>query len=87
MGHIHLSSISLKKLITTKTMTLKNILVMHVNKGNDKIVIAQSTHNTFIDLITCSKAKLTTTLSAKQASESIRLHDKYQLFITLAVFG
>lgn len=40
-----------------------------VNKGNDKIIITQSTHNTVIGLMTYSKAKSTTTFSAKQASK------------------
>ncbi|KAJ9709214.1 hypothetical protein PVL29_000927 [Vitis rotundifolia] len=34
------------KMITTKTMTSKKIQVAHVNKGDDKIVITQSTHST-----------------------------------------
>ena len=43
--------------------------VVHVNKGNDNIVIVQSTHNTASRPMTCSKAKSTFSLSTKQTSE------------------
>ncbi|KAJ9698757.1 hypothetical protein PVL29_007694 [Vitis rotundifolia] len=71
-------------------MTPKRTQVVHINKGNDKIVIAQSTHDTATGPMTRSKAKSTSSLSTKQTSESacllksIRTHDKHQPLITLA---
>ena len=81
---------SAKKVNTTKTMTSKMSQVAHVNKRDDKIVITQVTHSTYTGLMTHRKAKLTTILSVKLASEHTRLlktvgtHDSYQLVITLA---
>ena len=66
---------------------------MHVNKGNDKIVIAQSTHDATTGPMTRSKAKSTSSLLTKQTSESvcllklIRMHDEHQPLITLASLG
>ena len=63
---------------------------MHVNKGNDKIVNAQSTHDAATGLMTRRKAKSTSSLSIKQTSESacllksVRTHDEHQPLITLA---
>ncbi|KAJ9693708.1 hypothetical protein PVL29_009589 [Vitis rotundifolia] len=74
-------------------MTPKRIQVVHVNKGNDKSVIAQSTHDAATGPMTCSKAKSTSSLSTKQTSESacllklVRTHDEHQPLITLAFLG
>ena len=46
-----------RKLITTMSMTSKRIQVVHANKSSDKIVIAQSTHNTAMGPMTRSKVK------------------------------
>ena len=81
-----------KKLVTAKMMTYKKIETTYVNKGNDKIVIAQLTHNTSIGPITCVKAK-SIAPSAKLANEHTRLLkltrtcDNYRSFITLASLG
>ena len=82
-----------RRLISTSSMTPKRTQVMHVNKGNDKIVIAQSTHDAATGLMTRSKAKSTSSLSTKQTSESscllkpVRIHDEHQPLITLASLG
>ena len=74
-------------------MTPKRTQVVHVNKGNDKIIITQSTHNTATGLMTCSKAKSTSSLSTKQTSEStcllkpVRTRDEHQPLITLVSLG
>ena len=74
-------------------MTSKRIQSMNVNKDSDKIVIAQSTHNTAMGLMTYSKAKSTSSPSTKQTSESaclsklVRTRDKHQPCITLASSG
>ena len=66
---------------------------MHVNKGNDKIVIAQSTHDTAMGPMTRSKVKSTSSLSTKQTSEStcllkhVRTRDKHQPLIPLVSLG
>ena len=63
--------------------------VVHANKGNDKIIIAQSTHDTATVPMTRSKAKSTSSISTKQTSESacllkqVRTRDEYQPLITL----
>ena len=70
-------------------MAPKRTQVVHVNKGNDKIVIAQSTHDAATGLTTRSKEKSTSSLLTKQTSESacllklIRKHDEHQPLITL----
>ena len=74
-------------------MTPKRTQVVHVNKGNDKIVIAQSTHDAATGLMTRSKAKSTSSISTKQTSESARLlkqvktRDEHQPLITLVSLG
>ena len=74
-------------------MAPKRTQVVHVNKGNDKIVIAQSTHDTTTGLMTRSKAKSTSSISTKQTSESARLlkqvktRDEHQPLITLVSLG
>ena len=66
---------------------------MHVNKDNDKIIIAQSTHDTATGPMTRSKAKSTSSLSTKQTSESayllkqVRTRDGHQPLITLVSLG
>ena len=55
------------------SMVPKRTQVVHVNKGNDNIVIAQSTHNTATGPMTRNKAKSTSSLSTKQTSESVCL--------------
>ena len=52
-------------------MTPKRTQVVHVNKGNDKIVNAQSTHDAATGLMTRRKAKSTSSLSIKQISEYV----------------
>ena len=80
----------IRKLITTMSMVPKRTQVVHVNKGNDKIVIAQSTHNTATGPMTRNKAKSTSSLSTKQTGESVcllkpvKMRDEHQPFITLA---
>ena len=70
-------------------ITPKKTQVVHVNKGNDKIVIAQSTHDIATSPMNYSKAKSTFSLSTKQSSESacllksVRMHDEHQPLITL----
>ena len=65
---------------------------MHINKDDDKIVITQSTHNTYTSLMTRSKTKSTTAPTTKLASEHTCLLkmvgtcDNYSPFITLAFF-
>ena len=79
-----------RRLISTSSMTPKRTQVVHVNKGNDKIIIAQSTHDAAMGPMTHSKAKSTSSLSIKQTSESacllkpVRTHDEHQPLITLA---
>ena len=74
-------------------MTPKRTQVVHVNKGNDKIVIAQSTHDTTTGPMTRSKAKSTSSFSTKQTRESaclikpVRMSNEHQPFITLASLG
>ncbi|KAJ9678800.1 hypothetical protein PVL29_020866 [Vitis rotundifolia] len=74
-------------------MAPKRTQVVHVNKGNDKIVITQSTHDTATGPMTRSKAKSTSSISTKQISESacllkqVRTHDEHQPFITLVSWG
>ena len=71
----------------------KRTRVVHVNKGNDKIVIVQLTHNTATGPMTRSKAKSTSSLSTKQTSESacllklVKTRDEHQPFITLVSLG
>ena len=52
-------------------MTPKRTQVVHVNKGNDKIVNAQSTHDAATGPMTRRKAKSTSSLSIKQISEYV----------------
>ena len=74
-------------------MTPKITQVVHVNKDNDKIVIAQSTHDAATGPMTHRKAKSTSSLSTKQISESacllkpIRTRDEHQPLITLVSLG
>ena len=74
-------------------MAPKRTQVVHVNKGNDKIVIAQSTHDTAMGPMTRSKAKSTSSISTKQTSESacllkqVRTRDEHQPLITLVYLG
>ena len=74
-------------------MTLKRTQVVHVNKVSDKIVIAQSTHDTATGPIPRSKAKSTSSISTKQTSESacllkqVRTCDEHQPLITLVSLG
>ena len=74
-------------------ITPKKTQVVHVNKGNDKIVIAQSTHDIATSPMNYSKAKSTFSLSTKQSSESacllisVRMHDEHQPLITLVSLG
>ena len=84
LGRTSLSLISfIRKMITTTSMASKRIQVVHVNKGSDKIVIAQSTHNTVMGPITRSKAKSTYSPSTKHISDStcllkpVRTHDEH----------
>ena len=49
-------------------VTSKKIKVVHVDKGNDKIVITPSAHNISIGPMTHSKVKSTSALLGKQAS-------------------
>ena len=83
----------IRRLITTTLVVSKRTRVVHVNKGNDKIVIVQSTHNTATGPMNRRKAKSTSSLSTKQTSESacllklVRTCDKHQPFITLASLG
>ena len=82
-----------RRLISTTSMAPKRTQVVHVNKGNDKIVIAQSTHDAATGLTTRSKEKSTSSLLTKQTSESacllklIRKHDEHQPLITLVSLG
>lgn len=63
------------------------------NKGNDKMVITQSTHNPFIGLITHSKEKITIATSIKQVnkhnhlSKLIGIQDNYHSLTILASLG
>ena len=74
-------------------MAPKRTQVVHVNKGNDKIVIAQSTHDAITGPMTRRKAKTISSLSTKQTSESVcllkpvRTRDEYQTLITLVSLG
>ena len=74
-------------------MTPKRTQVVHVNKGNAKIVIAQLTHDTAAYPMTRSKAKSTSSISKKQTSEStcllkhVRTCDEHQPLITLVSLG
>ena len=78
-----------RRFIITTSMTPKRTQVVHVNKGNDKIVIAQSTHDAATGPMTHSKAKSTSSLSTKQTSDSacllklVRICDEHQPLITL----
>ena len=80
----------IRRLIIITLMASKKTQVVHVNKGSDKIIITQSTHNTATSPMTCSKVKSTSSLSTKQTSEPIYLlkpiktRDEHQPFITLA---
>ena len=82
-----------RRLISTSSMTLKRTQVVHVNKVSDKIVIAQSTHDTATGPIPRSKAKSTSSISTKQISEStcllklVRMCDEHQPLITLVFLG
>ena len=82
-----------RRLTSTSSMEPKRTQVVHVNKDNDKIVIAQSIHDATTGLMTRSKAKSTSSLSTKQASESacllklVRMHDEHQPLITLVSLG
>ena len=66
---------------------------MHVNKGNDKIIIAQLTHDISMAPMIRRKEKSTFSLSRKQISESacllkpVRTCDEHQPFITLESLG
>ena len=83
----------LRRLISTMSMTPKRTQVVHVNKGNDMIVIVQSTHDTATVPITHSKAKSTSSISTKQISEfacllkQVRTRDEHQPLITLVPLG
>ena len=74
-------------------MAPKKTQVVHVNKGNDKIVITQSTHDTATGPMTHSKAKSTSSISTKQTSEfacllkQVRTRDEHQPLITLVSLG
>ena len=82
-----------RRLISTTLMTPKRTQVVHVNKGNDKIVIVQSTHDSVTGPMTRRKAKTVSSLSTKQTSESVcllklvRTCDEYQPLITLVSLG
>ena len=82
-----------RRFIITTSMTPKRTQVVHVNKGNDKIVIAQSTHDAATGPMTRSKAKSTFSLSTKQTSEFacllklVKTPDEHQPFITLVSLG
>ena len=81
------------RLISTMLMTPKRNQVVHVNKGDDKIVITQSTHDVATGPMTRSKAKSISSLSTKQTSEfscllkPVRMHDEHQPLITLVSLG
>ena len=72
-----------RRLISTSLIPPKRTQVVQVNKGNDKIVITQSTHDAATGPMTRSKAKSTSSLSTKQTSEStcllklVRTRDEY----------
>ncbi|KAJ9691630.1 hypothetical protein PVL29_013737 [Vitis rotundifolia] len=74
-------------------MAPKRTQVVHANKGNDKIIIAQSTYDTATGPMTGSKAKSTSSISTKQTSESacllkqVRTRDEHQPLITLVFLG
>ena len=93
MGPLYLSSLLIKRLISTTSIAPKRAQIVHATKGNGKIIIAQSTHDIVTTLMTCSKAKLTSSLSTKQTSEfacllkSVRMHDEHQPLITLVSLG
>ena len=82
-----------RRLISTMSMAPQRTQVVHGNKGNDKIIIAQSTHDTTTSPMTRSKAKSTSSLSTKQISEStcllksVRMCDEHQPLITLVFLG
>ena len=82
-----------RRLISTMLMAPKKTQVVHVNKGNNKIVITQSTHDTATGPMTRSKAKSTSSVSTKQTSESacllkqVRTCDEHQPLITLVSLG
>ena len=75
------------------SMAPKRTQVVHVNKGNDKIIIAQLTHDIATAPMTRSKEKSTFSLSRKQISKSacllklVRTCVEYRPFITLASLG
>ena len=74
-------------------MAPKRTQIVHVNKGNDKIVSVQSTHDTAMGPMTHSKTKSTSSLSTKQTSEPacllkpVRMRDEHQPLITLIFLG
>ena len=74
-------------------MAPKRTQVVHDNKGNDKIIIAQSTHDTATGPMTRSKAKSTSSISIKQTSEyacllkQVRTRNEHQPLITLVSLG
>ena len=93
-GGTSLSLISFfRRLISTLSMAPKRTQVVHVNKGNNKIVITQSTHDTATSPMTHSKAKSTSSILTKQTSESacllnpVRTRDEHQPLITLVSLG
>ena len=81
-----------RRLISCTSTAPKRTQVVHVNKGNDKIVIGQSAHNTATGPMNRSKAK-SFLLTTKQTSESacllkpVRMHDEHQPLITLVSLG
>ena len=84
----------IRRLITTTLMTSKKTQVAYVNKGSDKIVIIQSTHNNAMGPMTHSKEKSTYSLSKKKKKSEpicllkpVRTHDRHKPFITLAFLG
>ena len=82
-----------RRLISAMSKAPKRMQVVHDNKGNDKIVIAQSTYDAVTGPMTRSKAKSTFSLSTKQTSEStcllksVRMCDEHQPLITLVFLG
>ena len=80
-------------LVYITSIAPKRTQVVHVNKGDDNIVIAQSTHDATTGPMTHSKAKSTSSLSTKQTSEStcllklVRTRDEHQPLITLVSLG
>lgn len=64
-------------------MTLKKTKVVHVNKGNDKIVITWLMHNSSMSPMTCRKIETTISTLVKQANghtillKLVETHDIY----------